>query len=107
MWELKPRSGLIIGVAAALAVAACTRQVRNVEVTPGAPATVAELWQAPSAPRDLFHGPGGKALLPGTAPFTFVAADTTGYSPGFDVKDSAGMEWSVKTGPEAQSEVVT
>ena len=43
---------------------------------------------------------------PNTA-FTFVARDTSGWSPGFDVKDAAGVEWSVKLGPEAQSEVVS
>jgi hypothetical protein len=107
MRKLGPSPALVVAVVAALAVAACARQVRNVQVTPESPATVAELWQAPAEPRDLFHGPGGKELLPGAAPFTFVAADTTGYSPGFDVRDSAGMEWSVKTGPEAQTEVVT
>jgi hypothetical protein len=74
------------------------------------PADIARLWQEPAdlATRDVFHGPGGAALLPkpGTT-FTFVATDTTGYSPGFDVRDAAGLEWSVKTGPEAQTEVVT
>jgi hypothetical protein len=38
--------------------------------------------------------------------FAFVAEDTSGFSPGFDVRDDRGVEWSVKTGPEAQSEVV-
>jgi hypothetical protein len=105
--ELKPRPGLIVAVVAALAVAACARQVRNVQLTPGAPASLAELWQAPAEPRDLFHGPGGKDLMPRDKAFTFVAEDTTGWSPGFDVRDSGGMEWSVKTGPEAQTEIVT
>jgi hypothetical protein len=96
-----------VALVAAITIVSCARQVRQVQLTPGEPPAIAELWQAPSEPRDLFHGPGGKELVPGTAPFTFVAADTTGYSPGFDVKDAAGLEWSVKTGPEAQTEVVT
>jgi hypothetical protein len=91
----------------ALTVVACTRQVRQVQLTPGAPASIAELWQAPAEPRDLFHGPGGRELLPRESSFNFIAADTTGWSPGFDVSDAAGTEWSVKTGAEAQSEVVT
>ena len=107
MRELRPRPTLVLGVVAALAVATCARQVRNVQLTPGAPATIAELWQAPAEPRDLFHGPGGKELLPRDTAFTFIAEDTTGWSPGFDVRDSSEMEWSVKTGPEAQSEVAT
>ena len=40
------------------------------------------------------------------APFTWVATDTTGYSPGFDVRGPDGRAWSVKLGPEAQTEVV-
>jgi hypothetical protein len=35
-----------------------------------------------------------------------VARDTSGWSPGFDVRDANGLEWSVKLGPEAQSEIV-
>ena len=68
-----------------------------------------ELWRAPGdvASRDLFNGPGGAALKPkADAPFTWVATDTTGYSPGFDVRGPDGREWSVKLGPEAQTEVV-
>jgi hypothetical protein len=41
----------------------------------------------------------------GTA-FQFVQKDTKGYSPGWDVKDAQGREWSVKLGPESHSEVV-
>ena len=107
MRELITRPAMIGVLVAALAVTMCSRQVRNVQLTPDAPAKIAELWQAPAEPRDLFHGPGGKEMMPGGKPFAFVAADATGYSPGFDVKDSAGTEWSIKTGPEAQTEVVT
>ncbi len=106
MRQLTLRS-LVPAVIAALAVAACARQVRNVQLTPDAPAVIGELWQAPREPRDLFHGPGGEAAVPRERAFAFVAEDTTGWSPGFDVRDDSGLEWSVKTGPEAQSEVVT
>ena len=101
------RPAIHLIVASALVVATCSRQVRNVQLTPDAPAAIAELWQAPAEPRDLFHGPGGRDLLPRNTVFDFVAEDTTGWSPGFDVRDSNGMEWSVKTGPEEQSEIVT
>lgn len=73
-----------------------------------ASANVAELWIAPSdiASRDLFHGPGGAALAPqATTPFTWIATDKTGYSPGFVVRGPDGRSWSVKLGPEAQTEV--
>jgi hypothetical protein len=101
-------SKLLVSAAAALAlVAACARTVRNVEVTPAQPASIAELWQEPRAPRDLYHGPGGREHAPRQTTFVFVAEDTNGYSPGFDVRDDRGVKWSVKTGPEAQSEVAT
>jgi len=77
-------------------------------VNPGAPVDVSTLWQEPEniGDRDLFHGPGGSALIPDASiPFTFIQADETGFSPGFDVRGPDGMEWSVKTGPEAQTEV--
>jgi hypothetical protein len=68
-----------------------------------------ELWQAPAdiAQRDLFGGP----VFPIDAPksgatFTFESQKTTGFSPGYDVVDSSGREWSVKLGVEAQPEVV-
>ena len=72
-------------------------------------ADVARLWLEPSdlQDRDLFYGSGGKALMPDPAtPFTFIAADSTGYSGGYDVRGPDGMEWSVKVGREAQPEVV-
>ena len=70
---------------------------------------IAELWAAPHdiATRDLFHGPGGAELMPKhDTPFKWLATDTTGYSPGFDVHGHDGRKWSVKLGPEAQTEVV-
>jgi hypothetical protein len=72
-------------------------------------AAVDELWIEPAdlEQRDLFRGP---AMGPGapdpSGTFTFVKEDTSGRSPGYDVRDASGMEWSVKLGPEAQSEVL-
>ena len=100
----------VIGVIVLLSgVAACSRAMRPTVATPGAPPPVASLWQEPQdlANRDLFHGPGGKELVPQERRYEFVAQDVTGHSPGFDVRDSRGMEWSVKLGPESQSEVTT
>jgi hypothetical protein len=70
---------------------------------------VARLWREPVdlAERNLFYGPGGEALMPDPmTPVTFIAADSTGYSGGYDVRGPDGMEWRVKLGPEAQPEVV-
>jgi hypothetical protein len=55
--------------------------------------------------RDLFHGPGGAELAPQPVTYAFVARKSTGTNPGYDVRDPQGRLWSVKLGPEAQSEV--
>jgi hypothetical protein len=106
--ELMAARAVILVLATAVAVGACGRITRDVRLVSDPRATVAELWQEPSdlERRDLYYGAGGKALFPGGAPFTFVARDTSGWSPGFDVRTQDGREWSVKLGPEAQSEVV-
>ena len=65
------------------------------------------LWRDPGdvSSRDLKYGPGAAHLAP-VAPFTFVKEDTVGASPKFRVKDANGVSWTVKLGPEAQSETV-
>jgi len=71
-------------------------------------ADIGRLWQEPTdlAERNLFYGPGSAELMPDpSTPFMFVAADRSGYSAGYDVRGPDGMEWSVKLGPEAQTEV--
>jgi hypothetical protein len=73
------------------------------------PARMAELWQEPSdiARRDLFNGPGGAALAPDPdGRYALLETDNTGFSPGYDVKDGDGREWSIKLGPESRTEVV-
>ena len=103
--------GAWLGLAVALTVGAwsCSRAVRNTVRVPGTQPTALSLWEEPRdlASRDLFYGVGGKSLAPLDAAYTFVAEDTSGHSPGFDVRDGRGLEWSVKLGPEAQSEVTT
>jgi hypothetical protein len=101
---------LMLVVALTLSAAGCGRSLRQIDLPaiPGTPA-LTELWEEPRdiKTRDLFHGAGGTSLAPKGSSFAFVAADSTGFSPGFDVTDNTGLEWSVKTGPEAQSEVTT
>ena len=84
---------------------------RTVRTTATDPTTVeiSQLWQEPTdlESRDLFAGPGeGTSAPDATAPLVFVKADTTGYSPGYDLRDANGVTWSVKLGAEAQTEVV-
>jgi hypothetical protein len=63
------------------------------------------LWRNPGdmRKRDLYYGPGSKALAP-KPPFKFVKEDKSGASPKFDVVDARGVKWRVKLGSEAQSE---
>ncbi len=70
---------------------------------------MAELWQRPAdiERRDLFHGQGGAKLAPDpNGRFQLIEADDKGFSPGYDVRDERGREWSVKLGPESRTEVV-
>jgi hypothetical protein len=70
---------------------------------------VSQLWVQPAdiSARDLFAGPTAEVAPPQpTTLFTFLEADRSGYSPGYDLRDPDGIEWSVKLGPEAQTEVV-
>ena len=97
-------AGLVL---AALATVGCSRTVRPLLRPDEPPATIQQLWQEPASPRDLLNGPGGADGGPPETTFEFIARDTSGWSPGFDVRDKNGVEWSVKLGPEAQSEVVT
>lgn len=72
-------------------------------------ATIDELWKDPGniAARDLRWGRGGKELAPApNSEFEFKGSDTTGYSPGYDVVDSAGRKWDVKISDEGQTEVM-
>ena len=71
-------------------------------------AELAELWtDADVASRDLFLGPGGTAFVPvPQTTFQMLKKDVDGYSRGWTVRDPQGLEWSVKYGPEAQSEIV-
>jgi hypothetical protein len=55
----------------------------------------------------LLHGPGGAESAPRPdGRYEFVDRDLKGFSKGYDVKDERGREWSIKLGPEAQTEVV-
>jgi hypothetical protein len=76
---------------------------------PTSSSTAEELWMEPDdlERRDLKRGPSfGPGAPQADGTFTFVKLDTTGRSPGYDVRDGNGVIWSVKLGPEAQSEVL-
>ncbi|HKY04231.1 MAG TPA: hypothetical protein VJQ56_05050, partial [Blastocatellia bacterium] len=65
------------------------------------------IWQDPGdiSSRDLRFGPGSPELAP-VPPFVFRKEDKDGESPKIKIKDARGVEWSVKLGPEAQTETV-
>jgi hypothetical protein len=89
------------------ALPACALRSRSTVADGAAAPAMSELWTQAEAGRDLFGGPGGTADAPDPqGEFTFIKKDVTGKSPGYDVKDAQGRFWSVKLGPEAQSEVV-
>ena len=94
----------------ALAVASCAgAPVPQTSPQDPTRVDVAQLWREPRdlESRDLFYGAGGRALAPTRgASFKLVAVDDSGHSPGYDVSDQQGTEWSVKLGSEAQSELI-
>jgi len=107
--RLMHRLAAVLATAAVLTTSCGGRTVRT---TISDPTTVdiSQLWIEPHdiETRDLFAGPDAGIAAPDAATqFTFVRADQSGYSPGYDVKDANGLEWSVKLGPEAQPEVVS
>ena len=85
----------------------CAPAVRSTVTGPVAPRELAEFWEdVDPRSRDLFHGVAGRQLQPDPkAVYTVKATDTTGFSISYDVEDESGVEWSVKIGDEAQSEV--
>jgi hypothetical protein len=93
------------GVTATAAAPAIPVSSTATEGSPKAP--LDQLWTDPVdlPARDLFHGPGGRSLVPKTGvAYRFRKEDTQGHSGGYDVEDPEGRVWKVKIGDEAQSE---
>lgn len=99
----------IVVAAAVLSTAmSCNPPVKSTLGRQATAEELAELWIEPRDldRRDLFNGVGGAKLAPAPgSTFKFKAKDTAGYSPGYEVVDANGLEWSVKQGDEAQTEV--
>lgn len=99
---------LVVAVIVGAVVAAILTVAGPASPVP-ATAEIRELWQDPGdvAARDLRWGRGGRALLPQPdVDYQFQAIDTVGYSAGYDVVDPDGRRWDVKTGEEAQPELI-
>ena len=71
-----------------------------------APTGTPVLWQRPDdiTSRDLFLGPGGKAMRPDLRRISFIKEEKGGYSKKYRIRDGSGREWVAKIGKEAQSE---
>jgi hypothetical protein len=106
---MRPLACVLLALVGAIESTGCGRIQRDVRLVAEPPASVSELWQEPKdvERRDLFYGPGGTGGMPRETTFQFVRRDTSGWSPGFDVRGKDGTEWSVKLGPESQSEVTS
>lgn len=101
-------AALVVGLL--VAAVSCVRPAPRLTTTPGEAAAIAQLWQAPAdiGRRNLYDGPGGRDLQPDpSARYEFIAADRSGYSEGYNVRGPDGVQWAVKLGPEAQTEVVS
>ena len=88
--------------------AACAPKIQSTATEQMTPRRIAELWEEPRniGARDLFWGQWGQKVAPKPGQiYTVLEETTTGFSPGFTGKDQNGTEWSVKQGPESQTEV--
>jgi hypothetical protein len=86
----------------------CTASIQPTVPRADAQTRMAELWEEPRnvESRDMIYGPWGRAFAPNTQEtFTFSRPKSHGVSPGFEVKDAEGREWSVKFGDEGHVEV--
>jgi hypothetical protein len=101
------RASLIVVLAVLLT--GCAQTLARTQSSSGAKTPLAELWVEPAdlETRNLFDGVGGSASAPRPdVPYAFISEKEGGFSVGFHVEDPDGVEWSVKEGPEAQTEVV-
>src|SRR4030095_5882862 len=69
------------------------------------PITNPVLWEeVNTGSLDLFHGPGGMAMLPDVSRVEFIKEETQGHNKKFRIKDAKGQIWVAKLGREAQPE---
>jgi hypothetical protein len=102
--------GVLCAGMAAGALAACSLTTPpRISARPAATdEEIARLWVEPEdAERNLFWGPGGQESAPHQDhSYRMTALDESGYSRGYDAVGPDGREWRIKTGLEAQSEIV-
>ena len=105
MFTTKRLRALIV-VALVLTLASIDTGLAKPKKKKPAPRGTPILWQRPNdiAARDLYLGPGGRAMLPNLRRITFIKEEKGGYSKKFRIRDGSGREWVAKVGKEAQSE---
>jgi hypothetical protein len=63
------------------------------------------MWEKSNiSQKDLFHGPGGREMLPNLSKITFIKEEEEGYNKKYRIKDGAGRTWVAKLTRETQSE---
>jgi hypothetical protein len=101
---------LLYSAAVVAGTAAAAQLAKHAAPGSPPPAPIAELWIAPGpTPRNLVEGPEpipAKERPAVDARFDVISKDVSGFSITYKVRDAAGRKWSVKIGPEGQTEVV-
>jgi hypothetical protein len=85
----------------------CAPAIRSTAPGPLTPRQMDQFWEdVDPRSRQLFHGVAGPRVQPDPGGiFDQKHVDTMGFSVTYDVEDESGVEWSIKIGDEAQSEV--
>lgn len=97
----------MVTLATALSSACASPAIRSTLDGPPTRQQLAELWVDPGdTPRNLAAGPGDHRPPEVDARYEVLERDTRGFSITYVVRDRHGVEWNVKIGPEAQTEVV-
>ncbi|HVE57750.1 MAG TPA: hypothetical protein VNB22_13035 [Pyrinomonadaceae bacterium] len=66
------------------------------------------MWEKVNiAKRDLFYGPGGKAMQPDLSRITFIKDEKGGHNKKYRIKDGSGRVWVAKPGTEAKPETAS
>jgi hypothetical protein len=104
---MQPRVMKAVTVFLLAASWACAPAIKSTAVAPLSPADLSAFWQdVDPRSRDLLHGVGGRQVHPDPEViYDAIGKDTGGFSVSYDARDPSGVEWSVKIGEEAQSEV--
>jgi hypothetical protein len=98
------RAILVLTLLVTAAIPAAAQEKDKKKKTSG-PLTNAVLWEdVNTSTLDLFHGPGGREMMPDISRVEFIKEETGGHNKKFRIKDAKGQVWVAKLGREAQPE---